>query len=69
MPFGNTFLYGHDLRSTGNRPQHHQAAQLKLPSSFTGRFCRLNRITADAIHNLGLIAHQLGKHTLAIEHY
>ena len=48
--------------------QHHQAGRLQAAEQIYRKILQAERNHADAWHLLGLIAHQVGKHDVAIEH-
>jgi tetratricopeptide (TPR) repeat protein len=48
--------------------QHHQAGRLQAAEQIYRQILAVEPNQADAIHFLGLIAHQLGKHEVAIEY-
>ena len=48
--------------------QHHQAGRLQAAEQIYRQILAVEPNQADAIHLLGLIAHQVGKHGMAVEY-
>ena len=47
--------------------QHHQAGRLQAAEQIYRRVLEVDPNQADAIHLLGVLAHQVGKHELAVQ--
>ena len=48
--------------------QHHQAGQLQAAEQIYRQILTVEPKHADAIHFLGVLAHQVGKHEVAVEY-
>ena len=48
--------------------QHHQAGRLQAAEQIYRQILAVEPNHADAIHLLGVIAHQVGKHEIAVEY-
>ena len=48
--------------------QHHQAGRLQAAEQVYRQILQADPNEADAIHLLGVIAHQVGKHEVAVEY-
>ena len=48
--------------------QHHQAGRLQAAEQIYRQILQAEPNHADAIHLLGVIAHQVGKHEVAVEY-
>ena len=59
---GRNEIHGHDLRSTCDCLQHHQAGRLELAEEIYRRILAVEPNHPDALHLLGVVAHQAGKH-------